>query len=114
MEAKSQSQPDAKQRGNTRFFHLSAKIEDALTALTNCIDSITKEGSLLEDPEQIRDHAVEFYSNLFKTLPKSQDVDFFNLKGPSVSERQNVFLPAVPSPSEIKGVFSLKKTVHQG
>ena len=66
--------------GNTRFFHLSAKTKGCF----NRIDSITTEGSLLEDPEQIRDHAVEFYYNLFKALPESQDEEFLNLEGPSV------------------------------
>lgn len=73
------------------------------------------EGSLLEDSEQIKDHVVEFYSNLFKTLPENQDEKFFNLEGPSVSEQQNVFLAVVSFPSEIiEAVFSLKKNNSPG
>ena len=89
---------------NSRFFHLSTIIRRR----SNNIDVIKGEdGSWISEPKQIRNL---FYEN-FKTLFKKEHVFFpphlEHLMLSCITEEENVYLLAIPTPEEIRSTLFL-------
>lgn len=96
---------------NTKSFHLSAKAK----GIRNRIDKVKVDGIAYEDAQQIKDQATTFFSHLFQAESIVPDEGLFQMDGPMVSEAQNQFLVAVPSPDEIKkAIFHLKRSSSLG
>lgn len=65
----------------------------------------------MNDPTEIQDAAVRYFSNLFHPSPSVMDGSLFDIEGPTVMTEQNSILASLPTEEEIKwAVFSLKRS----
>lgn len=63
----------------------------------------------IDDPSQIQEAGIRYFSNLYKSPPASLEDSIFKIYGPKLSGDQNSFLLALPTNEEVKDVvFSLK------
>jgi NDP-sugar pyrophosphorylase family protein len=98
---------------NTGYFHRIAKIKNT----TKVMSSIRVEDTLISDHQQIADHVVDYYQNLFcSNFDLLQDEALIDDVIPNViNDRINDMLTMIPSPSEIKNVvFELNKESAPG
>jgi ribonuclease HI len=97
---------------NTKYFHRLAKIKTATKHITSLQDGET----VITDQNQISEHVVNFYKNLFCANVVLQDSSLAENVIPSlVSEETNAILTMLPSHSEIKAaVFALNKDSAPG
>ncbi|XXG88731.1 hypothetical protein AAC387_Pa12g0907 [Persea americana] len=96
---------------NTSFFHLAAKVRGS----RNRIEKIDYKGNNMEDHLLIKEAAVEFLSDIFKSSSGQLDPMLFQVNSGRVSTVQNVILQSLPSNEEIRAtIFSLKRSSSPG
>ena len=92
---------------NTAFFHRITKIKNK----TKLIATMRDGENLITERQDISDHVVSYFKNLFCTNPILQDQSLVEEVIPNlVGENVNVMLTMVPNHDEIKNtVFSMNK-----
>ncbi|PNY03176.1 ribonuclease H [Trifolium pratense] len=93
---------------NTKYFHRIAKRKNT----TKAMSSIRVDEKLITDPQQIADHVVNYYQNLFcANTNLMQDETLIEGVIPNIiDDSVNAMLTMIPTPSEIKNaVFDLNK-----
>jgi len=97
---------------NTRYFHRLAKIKNT----TRPITSIRHENTTINDQEQIANHVVNHYTNLFNVCSVLQDDGIVEEVIPNiVSDQTNNLLTMLPTPEEIfSAVTNLKRDSAPG
>jgi hypothetical protein len=97
---------------NTKYFHKLAKIKTTTKAITSLQDG----ANVLTDSNQISDHIVNYYKNLFSTNLFLQDSLLAEEVIPNlVTAEINALLTMLPSHEEIKAaVFYLNKDSAPG
>lgn len=92
---------------NTAFFHRTAKIKQAFKKIT----SLRIENTVITQQDQIANHVVAHFSNIFTTNNQVQDNGLVEEVIPAlVTEQVNNLLTMLPSTSEIKNaVFAMNK-----
>ncbi|KAK3183588.1 hypothetical protein Dsin_030874 [Dipteronia sinensis] len=92
---------------NSSFFHASIKRRQYM----NVLSSLSINGVLTDDRLIIRDHIIEFYSNLFSSDSSRVETKFFVVEDviPSlVTDVENAFLISIPSMDDINdAVFAM-------
>ncbi|CAI8591993.1 unnamed protein product [Vicia faba] len=83
---------------NTKFFHRMAKIRNT----TQSLHSLKIGNNIVTKKEDIVDHVVQHYSDLFNTVSILQDSNLVEQVIPSlVSEQNNKILTMIPLEDEI-------------
>jgi hypothetical protein len=97
---------------NTKYFHRLAKIKSSTKFITSLQDGDT----VITSQEQISEHVVNYYNNLFCTNTVLQDSLLAEEVIPNlVNDDINALLTVLPSYSEIKAaVFALNKDSAPG
>jgi hypothetical protein len=97
---------------NTKYFHKLAKIKTS----TKIINSLQDGETVITNQEQISEHVVNYYKNLFSTNIVLQDSRLAEEVIPNlVTEEVNALLTVLPSHIEIKAAFfSLNKDSAPG
>ncbi|XP_024630529.1 uncharacterized protein [Medicago truncatula] len=92
---------------NTSFFHRISKIK----CKTKLINTLRVEENIISDPQEISNHVVNYFMNLFGTNPFLQDQMLVEEVIPQlVGGNINAMLTMLPSHEEIRNaVFSLNK-----
>ncbi|PNX71458.1 ribonuclease H, partial [Trifolium pratense] len=97
---------------NTKYFHRLAKIKTSTKLITTLQDG----DNVLIDPNQIAEHVVKYYKNLFGTNTVLQDSLLTEEVIPKlVNDEVNALMTVLPSHDEIKAaVFALNKDSAPG
>jgi len=86
---------------NTKYFHRVAKMKNS----TKLISSLRHDNTIITDQEQIADHIVNHYTNLFSSFSVLQDSSLIQNSIPQlVTEQANNLLTMIPSEEEIYNV----------
>ncbi|XP_026443245.1 uncharacterized protein LOC113343177 [Papaver somniferum] len=90
---------------NTSYFHSTINTRRSVNTI---LELVTDDGSLIIDPDQLRDHVVSYYESIFNGVDTQIEDRLFEYEHNSISLEERHMLDIIPSLEEIKvAVFDL-------
>ncbi|XP_026448377.1 uncharacterized protein LOC113348737 [Papaver somniferum] len=90
---------------NTLYFHSTINTRRSVNTIS---ELVTDDGSLIIDPDQLRDHVVSYYESKFNGVDTQIEDSLFEYEHNSISLEERHMLDSIPSLEEIKvAVFDL-------
>ncbi|XP_026378660.1 uncharacterized protein LOC113273107 [Papaver somniferum] len=90
---------------NTSYFHSTINTRRSVDTIS---ELVTDDGSLIIDPDQLRDHVVSYYESKFNGVDTQIEDNLFEYEHNSISFEERHMLDSIPSLEEIKvAVFAL-------
>ncbi|XP_026428612.1 uncharacterized protein LOC113324504 [Papaver somniferum] len=90
---------------NTSYFHITINTRRSVNTIS---ELVTDDGSLIIDPDQLRDYVVSYYESKFNGVGTQIEDSLFEYEHNSISLEERHMLDSIPSLEEIKAaVFAL-------
>ncbi|XP_026416316.1 uncharacterized protein LOC113311703 [Papaver somniferum] len=86
---------------NTSYFHSTINTRRSANTIS---ELVADDGSLINEPDQLRDHVVSYYENKFTGDYLAIDEHSFEYEHDSISLEESQMLDSIPSMEEIKAV----------